>query len=121
MKELTKTCLIGINHGNVFFLISKRLGVNESYSTPLIVAARHNDEVIINGADCIDTIRLFADSMDFSGGLISGWDVLQNLFFCQLFYDLPDGVTKRISFLSILTDIGISEATELEIYEQMVE
>ena len=118
MKELTKTCLIGINHGNVFFLISKRLGVNESYRTPLIVAARHNDEAIINGADCIDTIRLFADSIDFSGGFSSGWEVLENLFTGRLLYDKGVYIDNSESFSPLVWILRLSAS---DIRENLIE
>ena len=69
-------CLNGRIHGNFYFHISKRLVVNKTYRTPLLAAADHNKEVIVDMADCMDTIRLFADSMDFSHTSGTGWSTL---------------------------------------------
>lgn len=53
--------------------ISNRFVSNKLHRTPVIAAANHNDEDIINRSDCIDTIRLFSDSMDFSEDPTDGW------------------------------------------------
>lgn len=56
--------------------ILNRFVSNKLHRNPLMVAANHNDEDIINNSGCIDTIRLFSDSMDFSEGHTDGWIAL---------------------------------------------
>ncbi|MCJ1261587.1 hypothetical protein MMC22_001453 [Lobaria immixta] len=49
------------------------LAQQSHYGTPLVAAAYHNYEAIITRAGSIDTIRLFLDTLDFSGYSSSGW------------------------------------------------
>lgn len=61
-------------------------------STPLLAAADHNNEVIVNLTDGIDTIRLFSDSIDFSETRGSGWRAIALLHW-SLLVSLHDEVS----------------------------
>ncbi|MCJ1268628.1 hypothetical protein MMC22_008516 [Lobaria immixta] len=72
--------------------ISYRVDAKKTDRTPLLAAADHNNEVIIDVADAIDTIRLFSDSLDFFDHRGSGWSTLVLLLW-NLSVSLPDGVS----------------------------
>ena len=73
-------------------VISNRLDADDMRRTPLLAAADHNNEVIVNVTDGIDTIRLFSDSIDFSETRGSGWRAIALLHW-NLFVSLPDGIS----------------------------
>lgn len=85
------------------------------HRTPLVAAAGHNEEVIIHSSDCIDTIRLFSDSIDFSEGSTNGWTTLIMLL-ATLLSSLPDEVnidsTEILSPLVWLLRLSASDIKE---------
>ena len=92
MQELIKKRTSGMVYGNFDLLISYRVDAKKTDRTPLLAAADHNNEVITDVADAIDTIRLFSDSLDFFDYRGSGWSTLVLLLW-NLSVSLPDGVS----------------------------
>lgn len=115
MQELIKTCTNGMAYGNFDLIISNRLDAKKTDRTPLLAAADHNSEVIIDVADAIDTIRLFSDSLDFIDHRGSGWSTLVLLLW-NLSVSLPDGVSiddiKRNSLIPWMLRLPASDTKE---------
>ena len=95
--------------------ISKRFDANKKHRTPLLAAADHNSEVILDAADGIDTIRLFQDSIDFLDHHGSGWRTILTLLW-NISVSLNDGVSiddaKGNSLIAWMLHLPASDVLE---------